>query len=102
MTSAVDGTKVSQFRTFLCEFKLILCKAMVTRVSARNHGGGVRLKAAAAFTETGDIRDTVEELWKGSGDKKQTLIDTVRKIVAIRRKLLLTDAGNRLASQANK
>ncbi|KAJ5317591.1 hypothetical protein N7508_002099 [Penicillium antarcticum] len=51
-------------------------KAMVTRVSARNHGGGVRLKAAASYAETGDIRDTVDELWKGPGDKKQTLIDT--------------------------
>lgn len=83
MTSVVDGTKVSQLRTFLCQFKLITRKAMVTRVSARNHGGGVRLKAAAAFVESGDIRDTVEELWKGSGDKKQTLIDTVCNFVAI-------------------
>jgi Xaa-Pro aminopeptidase len=53
-------------------------KAMVTKVSARNHGGEVRLKAAASFAESGDIRDVVEELWKGAGAKKQTLIDTVR------------------------
>ncbi|GLI74884.1 exocyst subunit [Penicillium ochrochloron] len=51
-------------------------KAMVTKVSARNHGGEVRLKAAASFAESGDIRDVVEELWKGPGAKKQTLIDT--------------------------
>ncbi|KAJ5797061.1 uncharacterized protein N7518_005601 [Penicillium psychrosexuale] len=51
-------------------------KAMVTKISARNRGGEVRLKAAAAFAETGDIHDVVDELWKGAGDKKQTLIDT--------------------------
>lgn len=50
---------------------------MVTKVSARNHGGGVQLKAAASFADSGDIHDTVNELWKGAGDKKQTLIDTV-------------------------
>lgn len=52
--------------------------AMVTKVSARNHGGEVRLKAAASFADSGDIHDVVEELWKGAGAKKQTLIDTVR------------------------
>ncbi|KAJ5104852.1 hypothetical protein NUU61_002199 [Penicillium alfredii] len=51
-------------------------KAMVTKVSARNHGGGVQLKAAASFADSGDIHDTVNDLWKGAGDKKQTLIDT--------------------------
>ncbi|KAJ5191456.1 uncharacterized protein N7498_010441 [Penicillium cinerascens] len=51
-------------------------KAMVTKVSARNHGGGVRLKAAASFADSGDIHDVVNELWKGAGTKKQTLIDT--------------------------
>ncbi|KAJ5865311.1 uncharacterized protein N7529_007227 [Penicillium soppii] len=51
-------------------------KAMVTKVSARNHGGEVRLKPAALFAESGDIHDTVDELWKGAGSKKQTLIDT--------------------------
>lgn len=50
---------------------------MVTKVSARNHGGAVRLKAAASFAEAGDIHDIVDELWKGAGEKKQTLIDTV-------------------------
>jgi Xaa-Pro aminopeptidase len=57
---------------------LMVTIAMVTKVSARNHGGEVRLKAAASFAESGDIRDVVEELWKGPGAKKQTLIDTVR------------------------
>ncbi|KAJ5518307.1 hypothetical protein N7453_000729 [Penicillium expansum] len=51
-------------------------KAMVTKVSARNRGGEVRLKAAASFAETGDIHDVVDELWKNAGEKKQTLIDT--------------------------
>ncbi|KAJ6110300.1 hypothetical protein N7486_002535 [Penicillium sp. IBT 16267x] len=51
-------------------------KAMVTKVSARNHGGEVRLKAAAAFAEAGDIHDVVDELWQHPGAKKKTLIDT--------------------------
>ncbi|KAJ6130461.1 hypothetical protein N7512_003241 [Penicillium capsulatum] len=51
-------------------------KAMVTKVSARNHGGGVRLKAAASFSDSGDIHDVVSELWKGAGEKKQALIDS--------------------------
>ncbi|KAJ5958573.1 uncharacterized protein N7479_005723 [Penicillium vulpinum] len=51
-------------------------KSMVTKVSARNRGGEVRLKAAASFADSGDIYDVVDELWKGAGDKKQTLIDT--------------------------
>ncbi|KAJ5145994.1 uncharacterized protein N7515_000558 [Penicillium bovifimosum] len=51
-------------------------KAMVTKVTARDRGGGVRLKAAAAFADSGDIHDVVDELWKGPGDKKWTLIDT--------------------------
>lgn len=54
-----------------------LSQAMVTKVSARNHGGEVRLKAAASFAETGDIHDVVDELWRGPGAKKQTLIETV-------------------------
>ena len=49
---------------------------MVTKVSA-NHGGEVRLKAAAAFAESGDIHDVVDELWQDPGAKKKTLIDTV-------------------------
>lgn len=50
---------------------------MVTKVSARK-GGEVRLKAAASFSDSGDIRDVVEELWKGDDEKKKkTLIDTV-------------------------
>lgn len=50
---------------------------MVTKVSARNHGGGVRLKAAASFADSGEIHDAVHELWQGAGEKKKTLIDTV-------------------------
>ncbi|KAJ5908591.1 hypothetical protein N7495_001273 [Penicillium taxi] len=51
-------------------------KAMVTKVSAHNSGGEVRLKAAAAFAASGDIHNVVEELWNGDPAKKQTLIDT--------------------------
>lgn len=50
---------------------------MVTKVSARNHGGEVRLKAAASFADSGDVHETVKELWEGAGDKKKKLIDTV-------------------------
>ncbi|KAJ5619230.1 hypothetical protein N7510_003214 [Penicillium lagena] len=50
-------------------------KAMVTKVSTRNQGGGVRLKAAAQFADSGDIRDTVNELWEGTTTKKQILLD---------------------------
>lgn len=49
---------------------------MVTKVSARNHGGEVRLKAAASFASSGDIYDVVNELWKGD-EQKKTLIDAV-------------------------
>ena len=81
MTSALDGIKVRSFSRndsmkgyeIAADFPI----AMVTKVSARVQGGAVRLKAAASFADTGDIRDIVEELWKGPGGKKQTLIDTV-------------------------
>jgi hypothetical protein len=77
----VGGTRVSNLKglNFLRSM-LIVTTAMVTKVSARNHGGEVRLKAAASFADSGDIHDVVEELWKGAGAKKQTLIDTVRHL----------------------
>jgi hypothetical protein len=68
--------------------------AMVTKVSARNHGGEVRLKAAASFAESGDIHDVVEELWKGAGAKKQTLIDTVRQSQSKESLFVLIDTDN--------
>jgi hypothetical protein len=76
---------------------------MVTKVSARNHGGEVRLKAAASFAESGDIRDVVEELWQGAGAKKQTLIDTVRPLQSdeVMKEILLTTTGNRPSSQTD-
>lgn len=82
---------------------LTVILAMVTKVSARNHGGEVRLKAAASFAESGDIRDVVEELWKGPGAKKQTLIDTVRSLESDEsvKESLLTTTGNRPSSQTN-
>lgn len=50
--------------------------AIVTKVSPREQGG-VRLKAAAAFAESGPIHDTVSELWKGAGGNKRELLDKV-------------------------
>ncbi|XHG00175.1 hypothetical protein AWENTII_003641 [Aspergillus wentii] len=49
-------------------------KSIVTKVSPREEGG-VRLKAAAAFAESGPIHDTVSELWKGAGGNKRELLD---------------------------
>ncbi|KAL1860147.1 exocyst subunit [Paecilomyces lecythidis] len=49
-------------------------KAIVSKISPQAPGG-VRLKAAAAFAESGDIRDTVFELWQNPGDKKKELVD---------------------------
>ncbi|KAL2000638.1 hypothetical protein VTN02DRAFT_2803 [Thermoascus thermophilus] len=49
-------------------------RALVTRTS-QQHPGGVRFKAAAAFVESGEIHDTVTELWKNPGARKQELID---------------------------
>jgi hypothetical protein len=51
--------------------------ALVTRVASQNFGG-LRLKAAAAYAESGEIHDTVKELWTASGaKKKKALIDKV-------------------------
>jgi hypothetical protein len=55
--------------------KNLLSSALVSRVSTQA-SGGVRLKAAAAFADSGAIHDTVQELWTGTGDKKE-LIDKV-------------------------
>ncbi|KAJ9310076.1 hypothetical protein DTO217A2_362 [Paecilomyces variotii] len=49
-------------------------KAIVSKISPQAPGG-VRLKAAAAFAESGEIRDTVLELWQNPGDKKRELVD---------------------------
>ncbi|KMK59448.1 Exocyst complex component Sec8 [Aspergillus fumigatus Z5] len=46
---------------------------IVTKVSPRNHGQ-VRLKAAAEFAESGDIHDTVRDLWERPEDAKKELI----------------------------
>lgn len=81
MTSALDGIKVRSFARHrsMRHYRVAADSpvAMVTKVSARVQGGAVRLKAAASFADAGDIRDIVDELWKGPGEKKQTLIDTV-------------------------
>lgn len=76
--------------------------AMVTKVSARNHGGAVRLKAAASFAESGDIHGVVDELWiGGAGEKKQTLIDTVGSIDDLIRSSRLICLGNRSSLEEN-
>ncbi|KAL4806136.1 hypothetical protein BDV18DRAFT_152249 [Aspergillus unguis] len=49
-------------------------KTIVTKVMPRGKGG-VQLKAAAAFAESGPIHDLVNELWHGSLSNKQELID---------------------------
>lgn len=76
-------------------------KAMVTKVSARMHGGAVRLKAAASFAEAGDIHDIVDELWKGPGEKKQTLIDTVSSYRIVVMSAEDTNRHRKLISSSN-
>lgn len=49
---------------------------MVTKVSARDNNT-VRLRAAAQYAESGDIRDVVNELWTNDTSNKQKLIDKV-------------------------
>ncbi|KAL4940742.1 hypothetical protein BDV06DRAFT_16267 [Aspergillus oleicola] len=49
-------------------------KTIVTKVSPRG-AGGVQLKAAAAFAESGPIHDLVTELWQGSNPNRQEVID---------------------------
>lgn len=76
------GRLIASDRTLTHKSGLTSNPAMVTKVSGRNHGGEVRLKAAASFADSGDIRDTVEELWRGPGEgKKKTLIDTVSLLI---------------------
>ncbi|ODH51663.1 hypothetical protein GX48_02128 [Paracoccidioides brasiliensis] len=48
-------------------------KALVTRMSPR-HPGGTHVKAAAAYAESGDIRETAAELWQCFADRRQVLI----------------------------
>ncbi|KAL4884144.1 hypothetical protein BJY04DRAFT_206005 [Aspergillus karnatakaensis] len=50
-------------------------KTIVTKVSSHARGGGVHLKAAAAFAESGPIHDLVTELWHRSDTDKQEVID---------------------------
>jgi Xaa-Pro aminopeptidase len=50
------------------------CKAIVIRMSSQPPGG-IRLKAAAALAESGEIRDTAQQLWDGSVGNRQELID---------------------------
>ncbi|QSS65923.1 Sec8 exocyst complex component specific domain-containing protein, partial [Histoplasma capsulatum] len=52
-------------------------KALVARVSAQ-HTGGLHSKAAAAYAESGEIRETTEQLWECTDDKqRQELIAKV-------------------------
>ncbi|KAL4955148.1 hypothetical protein BDW69DRAFT_193437 [Aspergillus filifer] len=49
-------------------------KTIVTKVSPRG-GGGVQLKAAASFAESGPVHDLVAELWQRSNSNRQEIID---------------------------
>lgn len=48
----------------------------MTKVSQK-HKGEARLKAAAAFAESGDVRDAVSGLWSGPEDREQEFLDKV-------------------------
>ncbi|KAI1925462.1 exocyst subunit [Ophidiomyces ophidiicola] len=49
-------------------------KALVSRVSSQPPGG-IRLKTAASFAESGETRDTTLQLWESSGISTQELIN---------------------------
>ncbi|OJD15204.1 hypothetical protein AJ78_04535 [Emergomyces pasteurianus Ep9510] len=48
-------------------------KGLVTRVSPQ-HTGGLQLKAAAAYAESGEIRETAKKLWECPDSQRQELI----------------------------
>jgi hypothetical protein len=62
----------------------------------------VRLKAGAAFAESGPIHDLVVELWKGSYTNKQELIDKVGFSFDLYHRLALIGTGNWPFDQTNK
>lgn len=49
----------------------------MTKVTRRDNGAGVQLKAAASYVESGSIRDVVSGLRAGNENKAE-LIDKVR------------------------
>ena len=49
----------------------------MTKVTRRDNGAGVQLKAAASYVESGPIRDVVSGLRAGNENKAE-LIDKVR------------------------
>ncbi|KAK2761178.1 Exocyst complex component 4 [Arachnomyces sp. PD_36] len=55
-------------------------KALVTRMSP-NAAGGIRLKAAASYAESGEIRDVTNELWKATDSDRQGLINKQTEIL---------------------
>lgn len=52
----------------------------MTKVTRRDNGAGVQLKAAASYVESGTIRDVVSELRAGNENKAE-LIDKVGTLV---------------------
>jgi exocyst complex component 4 len=62
-----------------CLFHILTTIAIMIRVSSQPPGG-VRLKAAAALAEAGEIHDTVQQLWDGSVGNRQVLIDEVSNV----------------------
>jgi hypothetical protein len=51
-------------------------------MSSQN-GGGIRLKAAAAYAEPGELRNILTELWECTGLSRQELINKVSRYLAL-------------------
>lgn len=48
----------------------------MTRISSQS-AGNVRLKAAAAYADSGDLRDVTKEIWEGSDSGRLDLVNKV-------------------------
>lgn len=92
MTNAVGGAKVST--SVSCLSHIMTPIAIVIRMSSQPPGG-IRLKAAAALAESGEIRDTAQQLWDGSVGSRQELIDKVNNFSKPLYQTLSNELGNR-------
>jgi hypothetical protein len=79
MTNAAAGTRVSVLE-HVHSRSADKVPAIVTKISSQPPST-VRLKAAAAFTESGETSDTVRQLWQCTDDNRQELIDKVDHIL---------------------
>jgi hypothetical protein len=71
--------KGEKLLSFLLGFKAnrpFLYVALVTRMSPGT-AGGIRLKSAAAYAESGEIRDITNGLWKSAAGAREELIQKV-------------------------